>query len=346
MEFGLFDHVDLRGDTPGRVFDDRLEFVAAADQAGFKSYHVAEHHMTPLGMAPSPSVYLAAVARETEMIRIGPLVYLLPLYIPLRLIEEICMLDQLSNGRLELGVGRGVSKYEVGYYGVDVESSWGIFHETLDILVAGLTGDRLNHHGPQYDYSDVPMVLRPVQKPMPPVWYGVGGPDGQDFAARTGMNMVILGPTSRIRDVAVGCRSKWNEYRDHPDRLPGSPKEPVIAATRNIVVADTDGEAEGIARPAYAHWYGSLAKLWIDHGDTPSAAIISDYDVARECGMMVVGSPDTVRAELASQVEECDINRIIAQMAFGDMSHADEMRSLHLFATEIMPEFQEIGESK
>jgi alkanesulfonate monooxygenase SsuD/methylene tetrahydromethanopterin reductase-like flavin-dependent oxidoreductase (luciferase family) len=340
MEFGLFDHVDLRRGDPGRVFDDHIEFVAAADAAGFKSYHVAEHHMTPLGMAPSPSVYLAAVARETSRIRIGPLVYLLPLYIPLRLIEEICMLDHLSNGRFELGVGRGVSKYEVGYYGVDVENSWEIFHETLDILVAGLTGEKLNHHGAQYDYTDVPMVLRPVQKPMPPVWYGVGGPAGQDFAARTGMNMVIIGPTSRIRDVAAGCRQKWDEYRGHPDRLPGAPEEPVIAAVRNIVVAATDAEADRIARPAFAHWYGSLAKLWWDHGDQPSAAIITDFDVARDCGMMIAGSPDTVRAELAAQIDECGFNRTIAQMAFGDISHEDEMRSLELFTTEIMPELQ------
>ena len=344
MEFGLFDHVDLRGGDPGRVFDDRIEFIAAADAASFKSYHVAEHHMTPLGMAASPSVYLAAVSRETSRIRIGPLVYLLPLYIPLRLIEEICMLDHLSNGRFELGVGRGVSKYEVGYYGVDVETSWELFHETLDILVAGLTNERLNHHGPNYDYTDAPMVLRPVQKPMPPVWYGVGGPAGQDFAARTGMNMVIIGPTSRIRDVAARCRQKWDEYRGHPDRLPGAPEEPVIAGVRNIVVAATDAEADRIARSAFAHWYGSLAKLWWDHGDQPTAAIITDFDVARGCGMMVAGSPDTVRAELAAQLDQCDINRIIAQMAFGDISHEDEMRSLELFATEIMPALRELGE--
>ena len=344
MEFGLFDHIDLRGDAPGAVFDDRLAFVAAADQAGFHSYHVAEHHMTPLGLAPSPSVYLAAVARETSRIRFGPLVYLLPLYIPLRLIEEICMLDQLSNGRLDIGVGRGVSKYEVGYYGIDLETSWELFHETLDILVAGLTGERLNHHGPKYDYSDVPMVLRPVQKPMPPVWFGVGGEAGQDFAARRGMNMAILGPTSRIRDVTAGCRRKWEDYCGGPDRLPGAPAEPVIAATRNIVVADSDAEAERIARPAYAHWYASLAKLWWDHGDKPSAAIIADFDAARAAGMMVVGSPDTVRAELAAQITECGFTRTIAQMAFGDMSHDVEMRSLELFAAHVMPALKEMGE--
>jgi alkanesulfonate monooxygenase SsuD/methylene tetrahydromethanopterin reductase-like flavin-dependent oxidoreductase (luciferase family) len=217
-----------------------------------------------------------------------------------------------------------------------------VFLETFDILVAGLTGERLNHHGAKYDYTDVPMVLRPVQRPMPPVWYGVGGEAGQDLAARKGMNMAILGPTSRVRDVAAACRQKWDDHRGSPDRLPGSPAEPVIAATRNIVVADSDAEAERVARPAFAHWYDALAKLWLDHGDRPSAAIIGDYDTARDCGMMIAGSPATVAAELAAQAAECGFNRTICQMAFGNMTHAAEMRSLDLFAAEVMPGLREI----
>src|SRR5262249_51141982 len=111
LKFGLFDHVD-RSDRPlAREFDERLEFIAAADEAGFYCYHVAEHHGTPLNMVPVPGVFLGAVARSTRRIRFGPLVYLLPLYSPLRLIEEIGMLDQLSHGRLDVGVGRGISPF-------------------------------------------------------------------------------------------------------------------------------------------------------------------------------------------------------------------------------------------
>src|SRR5688572_5673904 len=106
VAFGIFDHLD-RGDEPiGALYEQRLRLVEAADAGGFRTYHVAEHHATPLGMAPSPGVYLAAVAQRTRRLRFGPLVYLLPLYTPLRLIEEICMLDQLSGGRFELRVAR------------------------------------------------------------------------------------------------------------------------------------------------------------------------------------------------------------------------------------------------
>ena len=105
MEFGVFDHLDRYGGTLADYYEDRLKIAEAYDRAGFYAYHLAEHHATPLGMAPSPSVFLAAVAQRTTRLRFGPLVWPMPLHHPLRLIEEICMLDQLSGGRLEIGFG-------------------------------------------------------------------------------------------------------------------------------------------------------------------------------------------------------------------------------------------------
>lgn len=107
VAFGLFDWMD-RGTAPWyQLYEERLQLLEAADAAGFFGYHLVEHHATPLGMAPSPALFLTAAAQRTRRIRLGPLVYLLPFYHPLRLIEEVCMLDHLSNGRLELGIGRG-----------------------------------------------------------------------------------------------------------------------------------------------------------------------------------------------------------------------------------------------
>ena len=118
MQVGLFDHVE-HGERPlSLLFDERLKFAEAADAAGIYCLHIAEHHATPLNMVPVPGVYLGALARATKRMRLGPLVYLLPLYSPLRLIEEICMLDHLSCGRFEVGVGRGVSPFELKYHKV------------------------------------------------------------------------------------------------------------------------------------------------------------------------------------------------------------------------------------
>jgi alkanesulfonate monooxygenase SsuD/methylene tetrahydromethanopterin reductase-like flavin-dependent oxidoreductase (luciferase family) len=133
LSFGIFDHVD-RGPGPlAEFYENRLKLIEAYDRAGFYIYLVAEHHSTPLGMAPSPSVFLSAVAQRTKRLRFGPLVYTLPLYHPLRLIEEICMLDQLSGGRLEFGVGKGISPIENRYYGLDPENAEAMFGEAFQV---------------------------------------------------------------------------------------------------------------------------------------------------------------------------------------------------------------------
>src|SRR6202142_1481331 len=139
IEFGVFDHLDRTGPSLADYYEDRLKIAEAYDRAGFYGYHLAEHHATPLGMAPSPSVFLAALAQRTRRLRFGPLVYPLPLYHPLRAMEEICMLDHLSGGRLDVGIGRGASPYELEYYGVDPAQAPAIYKEAYAILIAALT---------------------------------------------------------------------------------------------------------------------------------------------------------------------------------------------------------------
>src|SRR5438477_9294363 len=169
VTFGLFDWID-RGKAPlYQLYEERLQLLEAADAAGFFGYHLAEHHDSPLGMAPSPALFLTAAAQRTRRIRLGPLVYLLPLYHPLRLIEEVCMLDHLSGGRLDLGVGRGVSPIELRYMDVDPAESRDRFHEELEILLLGLRSTRLTYQGRFHQLDNVPMEFYPVQKPHPPI---------------------------------------------------------------------------------------------------------------------------------------------------------------------------------
>src|ERR1700742_2527261 len=143
MKIGMFDHIE-DGERPvAQLFDERLQFIEAAEAAGIYSLQLAEHHATPLNMVPVPGVFLGAVARATKKMRIGTLVYLLPLYSPLRMIEEICMLDHLSHGRLDVGVGRGVSPYELEFHNVMHEDSRDIFFEAYECVKSGLTSKTL-----------------------------------------------------------------------------------------------------------------------------------------------------------------------------------------------------------
>ena len=330
MKFGVFDHVDDSGLPLPAHLEARLQMVEAYDRCGFDYYHVAEHHCTPLGLAPSPGILFAALSQRTRKIRFGPLVYLLPLYHPLRLVEEVAMLDALSNGRFQLGIGRGVSPIELGFYGLDMAEQRGRYDETLEVLLAGLSSDTLDYHGKFYQFDNVPMALRPLQKPHPPLWYGAGSPDSIRWCARNGVNMVTLALGERVRQVTELYRSEWQ----------GAPEAiPLMGISRHIVVADSDEEARELIRPAYARWRGAMAKLWEEHGAVfPLAAQLPlEWDAAEAMGQGCAGSPATVRAFVEREVASGGVNYFVSAMAFGDLSLAAVTRSAELFASEVMP---------
>ncbi len=343
MKFGIFDYIDRRDEPLAKTFDERMLLLRAAEKAGFYGYHVTEHHCTPLSATPSPTVFLAAAARETTRIRLGALLFLLPLYNPLRLLEELCVLDHLSNGRLEIGVGRGISPHEFDTLGVDFAQSAAMFEDALAVLVKGLANDVLDHQGPYYTYKDVPMVWRPLQKPYPPLWYGLRTTEGHVRPARYGMNGVTLGPTARIASLLAGFREAWVQHEGDPLRANCPVKTPMAGAMRAMFTAPSDEEAERIARPAYKLWFDSLAELWIRRGDYPPIALSADYDAARKAGTLVVGSPDTVRKEFQEQFKIAGFNYLVLQLAFGSLGHANEMRSLDLFVREVMPALEGLG---
>jgi alkanesulfonate monooxygenase SsuD/methylene tetrahydromethanopterin reductase-like flavin-dependent oxidoreductase (luciferase family) len=338
VAFGLFDWID-RSTVPLRqLYEDRLQLLEAADVAGFFCYHLAEHHATPLGMAPSPALFLTAAAQRTRQIRLGPLVYLLPLYNPLRLIEEVCMLDQLSGGRLELGVGRGVTPYELRYYGVDPADTRAIFNEALAVLLTGLTNSRLTFKGQHYQYSDVPMELHPFQMPYPPLWYPTHNPESVQYAARHGFNFVGLGPAAAVREHVDAYRRTWEVHRHDPGRLNGHVTAPKVGILRQVVVAETDEEALAAARAAHGAWYRSITKLWHDHGDHSVDGLFA-WETATQHETVIFGSPARVREQMGRLVEASGCNYVICSFAWGTLPHQQTLRSLRLFARDVMPAF-------
>jgi alkanesulfonate monooxygenase SsuD/methylene tetrahydromethanopterin reductase-like flavin-dependent oxidoreductase (luciferase family) len=332
MKFGIFDHMDRAGGDLGRQFEDRLKLVELYDKSGFHAYHIAEHHATPLGMAPSPSVFLAAVAQRTTRLRFGPLVYTLNLYHPLRLIDEICMLDQMSGGRLELGIGRGISPYEVGYYGVDPATGPERFAETLDVVLKGLTHKRLDHTGKYFAFMDVPMEMAPVQRPHPPLWYGANSPDSADRMASHGYNTVVGMRAEGVGQFTARYRAAWKTLGRDEKQMP------LIGLSRHIVVGDSDKEAQAAARRAFLLWYDALIHLWRAHGvGLPRQLIPEKFEEALAQGYIIAGSASTVRDRMKADNEIAGINYCLCRMAFGDLSFEESRRSVELFAREVMP---------
>jgi alkanesulfonate monooxygenase SsuD/methylene tetrahydromethanopterin reductase-like flavin-dependent oxidoreductase (luciferase family) len=330
VQFGVFDHLD-RGGVPLRdYYEDRLKLIEAYDRAGFYAYHVAEHHSTPLGMAPSPSVWLAAVAQRSKRLRFGPFVYVLPLYHPLRLIEEICMLDQMSGGRLELGFGRGASPIELAIYGEEPDAAERAYREGLELILQGLATGRLDFQGEFHSFRDVATELEPVQKPHPPIWYGAHSIDSAERAARRGLNIVSLDNAPITRAFVDPYRAVWKETQA------GRPK-PMVGLGRFIVIAPSDAEALAIARRAYPIWHASFTHLFRKHGNIPKHPRPAEFDRLCEIGQGVAGSPATVLDFLRRDMAAADCDYVVGQFAFGDLSLAESLRSVELFAAHVMP---------
>ena len=337
MEFGIFDHLDRTGPSLPDFYEDRLKIAEAYDRAGFYAYHLAEHHATPLGMAPSPNVFLAALAQRTRRLRFGPMVFVVPLYHPLRLISEICMLDQMSGGRLELSFGRGASPIELAYFGTDPADSQEIYNEAVEVILNGLTSKRLNFHGKHFSFDDVPMELEPLQKPHPPIWYGAHAPDSAARAARKALNIINLDPTAHIRETVASYRKAWQDAK-------GSAPLPKIGLGRFIVVADTDAQAMRLASRAYRPWYDGFVYLSRLHGRAMTHPRPEEFEPLMERGQGIAGSPETVRKLLAAQLAETGCNYVVGQFAFGDMTRDEALRSIDLFGRDVMPALREIRE--
>jgi alkanesulfonate monooxygenase SsuD/methylene tetrahydromethanopterin reductase-like flavin-dependent oxidoreductase (luciferase family) len=330
MEFGVFDHLDRTGASLPDYYEDRLKIAEAYDRAGFYAYHLAEHHSTPLGMAPSPNIFLAALTQRTKRLRFGPLVFVVPLYHPLRLIAEICMLDQISGGRLELSFGRGASPIEVEYFGIDADARQDIYAEAVEVILRGLTSKTLDFHGKHFDFDSVPMELAPRQKPHPPVWYGVHAPDSAERAAKRNLNVVSLDSPAETRLSIDRYRATWRP--PHPGA-----QLPKLGLGRFIVVAETDAKALHLARRAYVPWHQSFTFLPRLLGRKQTHPRPADWDTMAVGGQGIAGSPKTVIAFLQQQLAETQCNYVVGQFAFGDMTLNESLHSIGLFASEVMP---------
>ena len=331
FEFGIFDSFDQGNSTPGQVIANRLDFAVEAERAGISHYHVTEHHGTPLSVCPSPNLFLAALSQRTRAMRIGALVHVLPAYDPLRLAEEIAVLDQLTGGRLDVGVGSGVSPYELGYFGIDAAQARARYAETLGAVIRALTTGRMRHSGTLLRDYDVELSVGPVQRPHPPLWYASSNTATAEWAGANGVNFV----------------GRWNDggfvpaaraYRD-ARRLSADARDgatPRVGTAAHVYIGRTDDEAVERFRKANDVFARQLLKLWHDNGNH-NADHLYDTDRTMANGNSLVGSAQTVAARLVEQVGQAPVNYFEATLAFGDLTPGEAGANLTAFAEIVMP---------
>ena len=336
MEFGVIDHVDRQDRPIHETYDSRLKLLELYDKAGFSTYHITEHHFTPLGLAPSPLIFLAAASRITQRIRFAPLVLIATLYNPLRLAAEICMLDHLTHGRFEIGTGRGVSPIELGFYNVTEAEAPAVYSEAVAVMMAALTQDVIDYHGKYFNFTNIPIEMKPLQQPHPPLWYATNSPESAARAARQNMNIVTLIAAAGARKVVDAYMQAWSAAYGTGCSHPRA-RLPKVGITRLLYVGETDQQAKERGMFGYRGFYDKLGYLWRKF-DVHHPAL--DEVAHASADTIITGTPATVRAAIEEQLEVSGANYFVPRFAYGDLSHEESVRSLELFTSEVMPHFR------
>jgi alkanesulfonate monooxygenase SsuD/methylene tetrahydromethanopterin reductase-like flavin-dependent oxidoreductase (luciferase family) len=331
LRVGIFDWVEASRRSPGEVYRHKLELAAAADAAGFDAYLLAEHQGTPLSINGSPGVLLSAMFQRTRRLRAGALTFCLPWYEPYRFYQEVCMLDQLSGGRLELGVGRGVSPIESRIFGLQsIEESRQKYRATLETFFAACQTEVLRYRG-----EDVELYNKPVQKPWPPLWFPSSNRESIEFTARHGYHTAYLGKLADCKPLFERYRELWQRHRNDPGRHNAHVASPYLAKTQHLVIADTDAEAERLGLEAYSVWARHIHHLTRKLG-RPDVHKTEPF-AADSVQPLVAGSPRTVLEKLREMLRATSANYLLCIFSFGDIAPEHALRSLELFSREVKP---------
>jgi probable F420-dependent oxidoreductase len=315
----------------GHYYREALEEVTRAEDLGFDSVWMEEHHSVTNHYWPSPLPVLAGFATRTSRMVLGTDIIVAAFHHPVRLAEDVAMLDVISNGRLVLGIAIGYKPDEFALYGVELEKRGARFEEQLAIMKGLWTRERIQFKGTYYTLEGR-LEPKPVQKPHPPVWIGGWGDITLRRAATLADNW-IPGPTADLTRLLAG-KKQFLERR----RAAGLAAPTEWPLTRDVIIADTDQRARELAEEhimvAYRREYaGGWRHPFID------ASIATDLDKLME-DRFIIGGPEQCVRRLRSFVEQYGMTHLICRMFFPGMPHAHIMRGLELLAREVIPAFR------
>jgi alkanesulfonate monooxygenase SsuD/methylene tetrahydromethanopterin reductase-like flavin-dependent oxidoreductase (luciferase family) len=353
MRFGTFFFFQAApGHRHADIIHRELEQVEWTEELGFDEVWFTEHHFIDYGLSVDPSSLAAAAASRTRRVRIGLAAAILPFHHPLRLAEQMALVDIISNGRLDVGVGRGNRPAEFAGYRVPQVESRERFDETVEILRLAWTRERFSFHGRFFDVADVRVIPKPVQQPHPPLYQVCVSKDGIENTALRGwpmLNSVLTGPVDQLvsnRDTYVATLQKAGRTADEVAALLGR-----WGVSRQIYVAETDARALAEARDAEM-WYQESFRRFVVPERIEDAhpslqpgframaerlARVTWEDLVRET--LAFGSPDTVARHI-EHMRRLGVGQVLCWMNFGGLPQDRIRRSMELFAREVMPRFR------
>jgi alkanesulfonate monooxygenase SsuD/methylene tetrahydromethanopterin reductase-like flavin-dependent oxidoreductase (luciferase family) len=357
LQFAFWDPFGVADATnPSDIYDEHIRLAQRLEELGWDSYFVIEHQNAPMGTS-APSVYLTAVASATSRLRVGAMMWQLPLYNPLRLAQEVAMLDQLSKGRVEFGTGTGVHEHEFIRWGVDYYQRAAISQEVLQVVKQAWTQPEVTFHGQFFHFEEALPHPRPYQQPHPPIWVAAHSDATFEFAARNNYHVANNLETDEIVERKFELfRRVWRESH-HAGPMPG------IFLMRGIHVAETDDKAHAEAREYLGGdavtrvGSGPIAQTrigWGSHSrgmgaesEKPEnklrgeimARAARNYEYNLESGLAIVGSPETVVRRIQAQQARLGYTLLCTNHHLGRMPQDLVRNSIELFGKEVIPAF-------
>ena len=359
LEFGVWDqmqtHEVLHAASAAEVYERHIRQGQLMERAGFGYYWTLEHQGSYVGAITSPQMFLTALARHTESIRLGTMIWQLPFHHPIRLAQDVAMLDHLSHGRAEFGTGIGVHEHEFIRWGMDFSARQEMGEEALDIIELAWRGDgRVSYEGRFWRIEEALIQPMPYQRPHPPIWAAVHSPRAIDFAARRGYHM------AQNIDTDETMATKFAEWREAWAGYGHEGPMPRQFLMRVVHVAETDEkahaqagryltEANALGRELVAAsrvGFGSNPR-GMGHEDSPDIRergrifreSARSYDFWLDNGLAIVGSPETVVGRIAAGRERIGYDHFAGKFHIGRMPHAMVESSIRLFGEEVIPAF-------
>ena len=352
MKFGHFClptyFEDVDGDV-GSFMRRFVDFLVSSEDAGFDMLFANEHHFDAYGgLVPSPTVMVAALAQRTKRVRLGSSIIVLPLHSPIEIAEQWGMIDLMSNGRVELGIGRGFVEYDYDRLRVPLQGAQDRLKDGLALIRKAWSGERFSHNGPYYQYENLQVWPRPQQRPHPPIWLACGGtPESFQWAGNQGFGIftVAYRGVQPLIPLNKLYREAWLAA-GHP------PKDYKIAAHYQVVLSENGAEARDIATKALKRYVGAtthtLDRVRADPAGAKPAAlgeverqVLDVGKMVEEC-RVIAGTPDDAVKLLTKAHEMMGITQVDCTFYFGGIPFELAQRSHRLFAEKVMPRLRNI----
>jgi alkanesulfonate monooxygenase SsuD/methylene tetrahydromethanopterin reductase-like flavin-dependent oxidoreductase (luciferase family) len=322
------------------IYTRGVEIAQAAETLGFRNVWLAEHHFSTYGYLSRPAQLATYIAARTTRLRVGTAVIVVPLHHPLVVAEEIATLDLLSGGRLDVGLGRGYQHYEFERFGLELESGRQRWEESIDIIVKAFGGQPFSYEGKLFKIPETSVFPQPLQKPRPPIWITAQSPDSVEGAVRRGFNVLTGGFGVPIERMA--------EFRRLFDRVVAEvkPPQPLAVGVQRAVYV-TDNQADARAAAEEARWNMRVTLSLRNHYERVEAGRAVPVPAPKEPDVddlldrfLVIGTPDTCIRQIKRIQDLVGITHFNCSFWFGDLEHARILRSMELFAKEVMPAFK------